>query len=63
MNHQAGRPVEALALVSKMRDVGIKPNEVSYLSVISACSRLGDWRQAMWLLDEMVVFGLEPDLK
>lgn len=60
---QAGRPGEALALLSKMRKVGVTPNEVSYLSAISACSRVGDWQQALWLLDEMMVFGVQPDLK
>lgn len=46
-----------------MQKVGIKPNEVSYLSVISACSRVGDWKRALLLLDEMIVMGVQPDLK
>ncbi|CAN0418210.1 unnamed protein product, partial [Ectocarpus sp. 8 AP-2014] len=58
-----GRPGEALALLAKMQKVGIKPNEVSYLSVISACSRVGDWKRALLLLDEMIVMGVQPDLK
>lgn len=46
-----------------MRKVGIKPNEVSYLSAIAACSRVADWKEALRLLDEMVQDGIQPDIK
>lgn len=46
-----------------MRRVGIQPNEVSYLSAISACSRVGDWEEALNLLDRMFQDGIKPDIK
>ena len=46
-----------------MRRVGIKPNEVSYLSAISACSKVADWQEALRLLEEMINDGISPDLK
>lgn len=60
---QAGRPREALALLTRMRRVGVMPNEVSYLSAISACSKAADWQEALRLLEEMTEKGILPDLK
>lgn len=39
------------------------PNEVSYLSAISACSKAADWQEALRLLEEMTENGIRPDLK
>ncbi|XP_043809904.1 pentatricopeptide repeat-containing protein At1g06143-like [Manihot esculenta] len=38
----AKRSREALELFWKMRDVGVRPDEVTIVSVISACTNLGD---------------------
>lgn len=35
------RPHEAMMLFEKMRQRGLRPNEVSYVSVLSACSHVG----------------------
>ncbi|XP_010272376.1 PREDICTED: pentatricopeptide repeat-containing protein At5g56310-like [Nelumbo nucifera] len=39
---QTKRPKEALELFGKMRDAGVIPDEVTMVSVISACTSLGD---------------------
>ncbi|RVW30469.1 Pentatricopeptide repeat-containing protein [Vitis vinifera] len=39
---QAKRSREALELFREMRDVGVRPDEVAMVSVISACTSLGD---------------------
>lgn len=38
----AKRSREALELFWKMRDAGVRPDEVTIVSVISACTNLGD---------------------
>ncbi|XP_052174574.1 pentatricopeptide repeat-containing protein At1g08070, chloroplastic-like [Diospyros lotus] len=38
---QNGRPVEALELFECMKSEGIEPNDVTLVSVLSACARLG----------------------
>lgn len=35
------RPCEAMMLFEKMQQLGLKPNEVTYISVLSACSHMG----------------------
>lgn len=36
-----------------MRTIGIAPNEFSYTAAASACSKTGDWKVALALLQEM----------
>ncbi|GAB4831690.1 hypothetical protein Ancab_005703 [Ancistrocladus abbreviatus] len=42
-------PKEALNLFDKMQALGVKPDQVTMLSVISACSNLGALQQANWV--------------
>ncbi|KAL8162200.1 hypothetical protein V2J09_013689 [Rumex salicifolius] len=42
-------PQEALNLFDQMRSSGIKPDEITMLSVISACAHLGDLKEAYWI--------------
>ncbi|XP_074569315.1 pentatricopeptide repeat-containing protein At5g04780, mitochondrial [Curcuma longa] len=35
------RPCEAMILFEKMQQLGLQPNEVTYISVLSACSHMG----------------------
>ncbi|KAJ4960858.1 hypothetical protein NE237_020768 [Protea cynaroides] len=39
---QSKRSLDALELFGKMRDAGVRPDEVTMVSVISACTHLGD---------------------
>ncbi|XP_023752420.1 pentatricopeptide repeat-containing protein At5g04780, mitochondrial [Lactuca sativa] len=36
-----GRSMEAMILFEKMQQIGLQPNEVTYVSVLSACSHMG----------------------
>lgn len=42
-------PQEGLVLFKKMQQLGIKPDVVTMLSVISACAHLGALNQAQWI--------------
>uniref|UniRef100_A0A0E0JUE2 Pentatricopeptide repeat-containing protein n=1 Tax=Oryza punctata TaxID=4537 RepID=A0A0E0JUE2_ORYPU len=42
-------PTEALSLFNGMQECGIRPDEVTMLSVISACSNLGSLDKAKWI--------------
>ena len=55
--------MEALAVLSRITRVGLKPTQVSFLSAISACAKAADSRGALRLLGEMVDAGVTPDTK
>nr|POE82932.1 pentatricopeptide repeat-containing protein [Quercus suber] len=46
---ESDRPQEALKLFNEMQVLGIKPDQVTMLSVISACAHLGALDQARWI--------------
>ncbi|KAG9451979.1 hypothetical protein H6P81_004883 [Aristolochia fimbriata] len=46
---ESDRPQEALRLFNEMQASGIKPDQVTMLSVISACANLGALDQAKWV--------------
>nr|XP_010940974.1 pentatricopeptide repeat-containing protein At4g22760 [Elaeis guineensis] len=61
---QNGCPREALQLFNRMRkpDVGgVQPDEMTFSSVISACSQLGDLRFGLWVEEYMSYSGIELD--
>ncbi|XP_076882685.1 pentatricopeptide repeat-containing protein At5g48910-like [Bidens hawaiensis] len=49
-----GRADEALSLFSKMKESGIEPNDVTYISVLTACSHAGLVDQGMIIFNQMV---------
>ncbi|KAL4180408.1 hypothetical protein AMTRI_Chr13g91920 [Amborella trichopoda] len=56
--HGYGR--EALCLFSEMEMTGLKPNEVTFLAVLSACSHTGLINEGLCIFDAMNrVYGLE----
>ncbi|KAF8720329.1 hypothetical protein HU200_023823 [Digitaria exilis] len=58
-----GHGKEALTLFNKMMEEGIKPNGVTFLSLLSACSHSGLVTEAHELFDHMTkTFRLAPDL-
>ncbi|KAL3820865.1 hypothetical protein ACJIZ3_006770 [Penstemon smallii] len=58
---QNGRPQQALDLFEDMRFVGVRPNTVTFVSVLSACSQVGTVDQAMAYYDMMKnVYNIEP---
>ena len=46
---ESDRPQEALKLFNEMQVLGINPDQVTMLSVISACAHLGALDQAKWI--------------
>lgn len=46
---QHGKPNEALVLFRQMLAAKVKPNEVTVLSVLSACGQLGALESGRWL--------------
>ncbi|KAL5748583.1 hypothetical protein ACOSQ2_025880 [Xanthoceras sorbifolium] len=58
---QNSQPNEALQLFNEMlkADVKFQPDKLTFLSVISACSQLGDIRFGSWIESYMDKFGIE----
>lgn len=46
---ESDQPLEALKLFKEMQVLGMKPDQVTMLSVISACANLGALDQAKWI--------------
>lgn len=46
---ESDRPTEALKLFNEMQISGIRPDQITMLSVISACAHLGALDQAKWI--------------
>ena len=44
---------KAESLLSEMKSRGIKPADISYNNLISACGMGGEWQLALNLFDEM----------
>ncbi|KAL8242128.1 hypothetical protein R6Q59_012430 [Mikania micrantha] len=49
-----GRSMEAMILFEKMQQVGLQPNEVTYVSILSACGHMGLVREGKKYFDMMV---------
>lgn len=45
----SNQPYEALSLFNDMQECGVRPDEVTMLSVISACASLGSLNKARWI--------------
>ncbi|CAN6207215.1 unnamed protein product [Urochloa humidicola] len=50
---QLGRAAEALALFDRMADDGLRPNDVTFLAVLSACAHAGLVREGLRLFASM----------
>lgn len=50
---KAGRQREALTLLGRMREAGLRADTVVYNAAIDACSVAADWKAAIQLLQEM----------
>lgn len=46
---ESDRPQESLSLFEEMQMLGLKPDQVTILSVISACAHMGSLDQAKWI--------------
>eukprot|EP00250_Pteridium_aquilinum_P004022 c14276_g1_i1 orf=495-2414(+) len=63
-NAGEGNPIKSLRMFETMKSSGMKPDEVTFLLVISACSHNGLVAQALEYFDSMTSdYGLTPDLR
>lgn len=61
-NH--GRSKDAISFFTQMEIDGIKPDSVSFCSILSACSHLGLVDEGKWYFDRMViVYHIEPRIE
>ena len=59
---QNGNSEEAIRLFDQMYMNGIEMNEVTFLSVIQACSHLGHLEKGKWVHHKLITGGLKKDL-
>lgn len=61
---QEGRWEEALAIIEKMREGGLRtqPNKVAYTAALTSCGKVGKVDEALRLFDQMQEQGLSADL-
>lgn len=57
----AGKWEQALDLLARMRQVGVRPDLLSYNATLSACAKGRKWREAVALLRRMPGGGVPPD--
>jgi pentatricopeptide repeat protein len=60
---ESDRPQESLNLFNEMQVLGIKPDQITMLSVISACAHLGALDQAKWIHLYVDKSGFGGDLR
>ncbi|PON39996.1 DYW domain containing protein [Parasponia andersonii] len=61
---QHGRGIEALNLFAQMKQLGLKPNHVTFVGVLSACSHVGLVNEGLGYFDSMSKeYGLIPNLE
>ncbi|KAL3743184.1 hypothetical protein ACJRO7_018479 [Eucalyptus globulus] len=60
---QNGRPTEALQIFNGMIECGLEivPDKITFSSIISACSQLGDLKLGSWIELQMEKLGIEKD--
>ncbi|KAJ8750112.1 hypothetical protein K2173_014027 [Erythroxylum novogranatense] len=59
---QNGFSFEGLKLFLKLLESGVRPNKVTFTSVIRACAELGDFKMGMSILGLIVKTGLESNV-
>ncbi|KAH7570123.1 hypothetical protein JRO89_XS05G0048300 [Xanthoceras sorbifolium] len=59
-----GQARNAVTLFYRMEDEGVRPNEVTFLAVLSACSHGGLVEEGMEILERMVIeYGFSPKIE
>ncbi|KAJ6689942.1 hypothetical protein OIU85_006250 [Salix viminalis] len=56
-----GRIDAAITLFNQMVELGIKPNHITFMNILSACSHSGSVEQGKFYFDQMRDFGVEPN--
>ncbi|KAK3118903.1 hypothetical protein QOZ80_9BG0710400 [Eleusine coracana subsp. coracana] len=57
------QPIEAFNLFNDMREHGVRPDEITMLSVISACANMGSLDKARWIHSFIENHGLSKTLR
>lgn len=60
--HQCNRLRDVLTLFKLMHDDGVKADKVTMVKVVSACTRLGDWSTADYLVRYIEDYFIEVDI-
>uniref|UniRef100_A0A5B7B7L1 Pentatricopeptide repeat-containing protein n=1 Tax=Davidia involucrata TaxID=16924 RepID=A0A5B7B7L1_DAVIN len=61
-NH--GQSASAIAMLTRMQNEGIKPNEVTFICILSACSRMGLVEEGLRIFESMNnLYGIEPGVE
>ncbi|VAI58638.1 unnamed protein product [Triticum turgidum subsp. durum] len=56
-----GREMQALSLFWKMQMAGVRPNDITFIGLLGACSHSGLVDEGRWLFNKMVNgFGIQP---
>ncbi|XP_034681339.1 pentatricopeptide repeat-containing protein At4g33990-like [Vitis riparia] len=58
-----GHGEKALKLFREMQDKGVKPDHVTFISLLSACSHSGLVDEGKWFFHLMQEYGIKPSLK
>lgn len=59
---QCGQGLPAVELFNKMQSEGIKPDKVTFLSILKACGSIGAVEQGRWIHDQTIKIGFEVDM-
>ncbi|KAG8060220.1 hypothetical protein GUJ93_ZPchr0002g23629 [Zizania palustris] len=55
-----GSEMQALSLFWKMQLAGVRPNDITFIGLLSACSHSGLVDEGRWLFNRMNSFGIQP---
>lgn len=58
-----GQVNSALSVFSQMIDLGIKPNKITFMNILSACSHAGYVEEGKFYFELMKQFGIEPEME
>ena len=49
-----------MALYAEMQERSLRPDSYTLTALLTACERVGDWRQALALFEDAVSAGVQP---
>lgn len=59
-----GESARAMEIFKRMENVGVSPNEVTFICVLNACSQMGSVEEGLRIIESMKeVYGIEPSVE
>ncbi|MED6167930.1 hypothetical protein PIB30_007243 [Stylosanthes scabra] len=58
-----GQMIDAASLFTEMVESGIKPNEVTFMNILSACRHTGSMEAGKFYFNSMRDYGIEPNIE